>query len=237
MQKSSAAQLLFIGTVTAMSTMLSAHALGREAAQTRYRACQELPIHVRAQALVVRAVCAASATALGLLARCEIAPHRPVRIEVDGEVLHPLRRKIFGMFDIARETVRIANAQAAAALAVDTPYERLPAADFWRSLIVHEVVHAVLHQNLQADLQSHAAYEYPAYALQLESLPANVREDFLASVQKRSDAFIFNDIVLHFDPYYFAANAYAHFTGSGDGCAHLQAILAGRATFVLMTTH
>jgi hypothetical protein len=120
------------------------------------------------------------------------------------------------------------------ALVNDTPYAKLPQRDFYRSLIVHEVIHGVMHQNLRRPATSHAAYEYPAYALQIESLPPAVREQFLQSFEYdaiRADA-LFNDTILMFDPFFFAARAYRHFT-AGDGCAHLNALLDGEVPFIL----
>ena len=70
--------------------------------------------------------------------------------------------------------------------------------------------------------------------LQIESLPPVVREKFLRSFDRaamRSD-FIFNDSVLFFDPYFFAARAYAHFKASADGCAYLAALLEGEVSFI-----
>ena len=43
---------------------------------------------------------------------------------------------------------------------------------------------------------------------------------------------VFNDIVLSFDPLFFAASAYGHFKSAADGCARLHAILMGDAGFI-----
>jgi hypothetical protein len=40
------------------------------------------------------------------------------------------------------------------------------------------------------------------------------------------------DAILAFDPFFFAARAYEHFRASADGCAQLQALLAGDAAFI-----
>ena len=116
-----------------------------------------------------------------------------------------------------------------------TPYAEIPRHDFYRSLIVHEVVHGILHQNLARPAGSHAAYEYPAYALQIESLAPDVRDKFLRSFDQNAIKDVstpFSDPVLFFDPYFFAARAYEHFK-SGNGCAHLQLLLKGDPAFVM----
>ena len=120
------------------------------------------------------------------------------------------------------------------ALVKATPYALLPHADFYRSLIVHEVVHAVMHQNLIRPMTTHAAHEYPAYALKIESLPAELRDRFLQSFDQQAvkSTSLFSDPVLMFDPYFFAARAYHHFKASADGCALLTALLAGDVDFI-----
>jgi hypothetical protein len=91
-----------------------------------------------------------------------------------------------------------------------------------------------MHQNLKRPATTHAAHEYPAYALQIESLAPHVREAFLNSFDQTAIASkaLFNDTVLFFDPYFFAASAYHHFKASADGCAHLTALLHGEVAFI-----
>jgi hypothetical protein len=103
-------------------------------------------------------------------------------------------------------------------------------------MIVHEATHAVMHQVSPRRWWSRAAYEYPAYALQVASLPAAAREKLVASVGgSYSDSLLFNDILLAFDPYFFAARAYQHFIKDGKGCAHLTALADGETTDFIVT--
>ena len=151
------------------------------------------------------------------------------------EVRHPFSGAIFGLFDTKQERVLVTQEANIPSLVKDTPYAKLPQRDFYRSLIVHEVIHGVMHQNLKRPATSHAAYEYPAYALQIESLPPHVREEFLQSFDQtaiKADSTIFSDAVLFFDPYFFAASAYNHFKASTNGCAHLTALLEGEVAFI-----
>ena len=99
---------------------------------------------------------------------------------------------------------------------------------------MHEVVHGVMHQNLARKAFTRAAYEYPAYVLQIESLPADVRVLYLSGFDHaalKSDT-LFNDAVLLFDPYFFAAHAYNHYKSAPDGCALLNGLLLGEASFI-----
>jgi len=151
------------------------------------------------------------------------------------EVRHPFSGPIFGLFDTKQDRVLVTQEANIPALVEGTPYAALPQRDFYRSLIVHEVIHGAMHQNLKRPAASHAAYEYPAYALQIESLAPNVREDFLRSFDQtalKAQSTLFNDPVLFFDPYFFAARAYHHFKASADGCAHLTALLEGEVAFI-----
>jgi hypothetical protein len=197
--------------------------------------CAQAPVEVTALSPDERRLaCSAANDALRLLGRCGISVRRPLRVEIMSEVRHPFSGAIFGLFDIKQDKVLVTQEVNIPSLVKDTPYAGLPQRDFYRSLIVHEVIHGVMHQNLKRPASSHAAYEYPAYALQIESLTPSVREQFLQSFEQdaiRADT-IFNDTVLMFDPFFFAARAYRHFK-AGNGCAHLNALLAGEVPFIL----
>jgi hypothetical protein len=43
---------------------------------------------------------------------------------------------------------------------------------------------------------------------------------------------LFNDAVLLFDPYFFTAHAYNHYKSAPDGCALLNGLLLGEASFI-----
>jgi hypothetical protein len=197
--------------------------------------CPGLPIEVMTSSTEERRLaCSAAADAVRLLSRCSITPKRPLLVEIMSEVRHPFSGPIFGMFDIARERVLVTVQANIPALVEDTPYASLPLQDFYKSLIVHEIVHGIMHQNLQRKAATHAAYEYPAYALQMESLPADVRATFLQSFDQaalRSNT-LFNDSVLFFDPYFFAARAYHHYKSAPDACEHLTGLLSGEVAFI-----
>jgi hypothetical protein len=178
--------------------------------------------------------CSSAGTALELLAQCGITPRRALHIELLREVRHPFsKRSIFGYFDNKRETVFATQEASARALVAGTPYSDLPHREFYRSLIVHEVVHGVMHQNFKRQPTSHAAYEYPAYALQIASLSPADRDKFLRSIPDdvAPAEQVLNDNVLLFDPFYFAGHAYRHFSAS-DGCASLNALLQGEVAFI-----
>ena len=181
-----------------------------------------------------RLVCSAARHALQRLGRCGIALRRALHVEILSEVRHPFSGPIFGLFDIVRERVLVTQEANISGLVENTPYANLPERAFYLSLIGHEVVHGIMHQNLKRKATTHAAYEYPAYALQIESLPSDVREAFLRSFDLAAlkSNTMFNDSVLFFDPYYFAARAYHHFTSAPDACKYLAGLLADEADFI-----
>ena len=197
--------------------------------------CPAIPVDVVAQSSAEhRVACSAAATALELLDRCGIAPRRALHLEILREVRHPFgNRSIFGFFDKKLETVFVTQEASVPSLVAGTPYGELEPRDFYQSLVVHEVVHGVMHQNFRRQPTSHAAHEYPAYALQIASLAWGEREKFLQSIPNNAGPGeqVLNDHMLLFDPFYFAAHAYRHFSAA-DGCAHLNAILHGEVAFI-----
>jgi hypothetical protein len=216
------------------SAAVTAWAAGSARLVTQQR-CADAPVNVTAESAGERHLaCSAANDALQLLARCQISLRRPLHVHIMREVRHAFSGAIFGLFDTKQERVLVTQFANIPSLVRDTPYSELPQREFYKSLIVHEVIHGVMHQNLERPATSHAAYEYPAYALQIESLPSNVRDQFLQSFDQKAikaDA-LFSDAVLHFDPFFFAARAYQHFKASADGCSHLHALLEGEVAFI-----
>lgn len=198
--------------------------------------CGDAPIKVTgASAQELRLTCSAAQAALQMLGRCGIGVRMQLSVHIMREVKHPLGRSVFGLFDIRQERILVTQFDNVGPLIEGTPYSELPADEFYGSLIVHEVVHGVLHQHYGRPPGSHAAYEYPAYALQLEYLPPGTREKFLQASTPAAPARagpLLTDTMLMFDPYYFAARSYQHFKSAPDPCAHLRALLEGDANVV-----
>ena len=202
----------------------------------QWHRCTEARVDVAADSSDERRlVCSAAAHAVQLLGRCGISLRRPLAIQIMSEVRHPLGGTIFGLYDAKRERVLVTHEGNSASLVEGTPYATLPQPDFYRSVIVHEAVHGIMHQNLKRPASSQAAYEYAAYALQLESLDAEIRDQFLRSFDQSaisSGSALFNDAILVFDPFFFAARAYRHLKAAPDECAHLRGLLSGEAAFI-----
>ena len=198
--------------------------------------CTDTPVDVTgASDEELGLTCSAAKVALQMLGRCSIFVRRQLNIHIVPQVMHPLSGAVFGLFDIAQERILVTRHANVGSLIQGTPYSELPTVEFYGSLIVHEVVHGVLHQHYRRQPRTHAAYEYPAYAFQLEYLSPTTRQKFLQSSTHAASArpgFLFTDTILLFDPYFFAARSYQHFNSSVDGCAHLRALLEGDVDFV-----
>lgn len=247
--------LVHSGTVGALLLLAAPHGLAQSASCDSDHACAEevrsdgmfnrgepwrcprSPVDVVGASQVEwRYVCEAAFDALRLLVRCGIPVHRPLGVKVLREIRHPAHGGLLlGLFDTTQEKVLVAALAEVPTLVRGSAYARLPEPEFYRSLIVHELVHAVMHQNLKRPASSHAAYEYPAYALQIESLPPHTREKFLQAFDRSALAADgpFSDPLLLFDPHFFAARAYTHFKNAANGCERIQAVLQGESSFIL----
>ena len=182
----------------------------------------------------IELACSASLSAIRLLRQCNIATSRPVVVELVRDPRHKSLGITFGLFDSEAGRVYAGDVASVRALAAGSPYHGLPLLDFHKSVIVHEVVHAILHEHYIKKPVNRAAYEYPAYALQISSLPLEFRKRFLAIIDEaplRRD-YLFTDIVLAMNPYIFAARAYQHFSATSDGCKIITDLLNGNVDFV-----
>jgi len=206
---------------------------GCKAAPAQLERCPDVGVDITAAPHEERNLaCSAVDDAVQLLGRCDIPLRRTLHLQIMNEVRHPFSKEpVFWFFDTRQERVLVTREAVIASLVEGTPYGELPQRDFYRSLIVHEVVHGIMHQNLRRPATNHAAYEYPAYALQVASLPADKRKKLLRSIpnRARSGELVFNDANLFFDPSFFAVHAYEHFKSAANGCAQLHALLNGEA--------
>ena len=180
--------------------------------------------------------CSGARQAVQLLSHCGISLHRPLRVEIAEQIDHPFGRPVLGFFDVMEEKVLVRSSQRVATITSNTPFAAVSLQEFYTSIVAHEVVHGILHQNSERHVFSHTAGEYLAYAVQIESLPANARRAFLLSFPSgaSTDDLLFSDIMLSLDPYLFAARAYEHFSAQ-DRCGLVKALLGGEVSFIAAT--
>ena len=207
---------------------LSAHAA---------KQCPDLLVNVAGGSEIERTVvCEAAGYAIASLEQCAIALRRSINIELNDVVRNPFGGQIFGRLDLQHDLVLLTRLKTVQPLVQDTPYRSFAPTEFFRSMVIHEVVHAVMNQNYRRQPLSRAAWEDPAYAIQLESLAAETRESFLLtrSTSASVEDLPFNDIILGFDPYLFAARAYHHLASPRSRCATLQELLNGDPEFIVV---
>ena len=125
--------------------------------------------------------CSGAHLAIELLGRCGISLHRPLRLEIAEQIVHPFGRPVLAFFNVAEERILVRSSRRVAAAVKNTPFAAVSPREFYVSIVVHEAVHSVLQQNSETHLLSHTANEYLTYALQIESLPASARRAFLLS--------------------------------------------------------
>lgn len=98
----------------------------------------------------------------------------------------------------------------------------------WRSYLVHELAHAAAHDAFGRGFRRTAPGEYLACVAQVESMPAELREEILRNYADVSgfdrDAEITETYYL-FDPARFTIKAYRHYAKPGNGAAFVRKIL------------
>jgi hypothetical protein len=208
--------------------------LGTSVAHASALQCEGVPVNVHA-ALPPEgsSICRSAAHIVRRLQRCGIEATSPLKIEVVQE-LNANEGRALGCFDRSSGTIRLLSQdRCAERLRTDDVRRDLDAADYFQSVVVHEVAHAILMQHAGATSLRRIAHEYLAYALQIDSLAQNTRETFLKRLRERGALRIAlpNEILLMMDPSIFAAMAYLHFKSSQDQCATIWSVLRGDVIF------
>jgi hypothetical protein len=196
-------------------------------------ACSRGLVRVNASSELERSLgCAAADTAIRRLAACDIILKQPVSIFVFETVRTPRGTEAFGVFDPDGDIISVTAVSALARLAAGTPYAAFSPVALYKSVVAHETVHAVMQQNYSRRPSSRAAYEYPAYAIQMELLRRENSSEPASELFDADDTLLLNDLILGLNPYVFAARAYRQLQRDGSRCASLQDALEDRADFI-----
>jgi hypothetical protein len=177
--------------------------------------------------------CDASVAAIARLEECGIKLRRPVSIFVAHSVQTPSGSEVFGFLNPDEGVVSVTALSGLPRLAAGTPYEALPPLSLFKSVVVHETVHAVMEQNYSRKPSSRAAYEYPAYAVQMELLSTELAGTAQTRLLEAENSFLLSDIVLGFNPFLFAARAHKHLQGDTDRCLSLRQSVEDRTGFIV----
>lgn len=156
----------------------------------------------------------------------------PVAIVVI-EGLTPRDPRCLGLFHCENSRIEmIAPEHVEAAIDGDSYFAELPPAEFYDSVVVHELTHALAYQTRQGPLGSLTDTEYLAYAMQFQFLSDETRTEFISNhaVAEPVEPQALNEVVLAFAPGIFAIKAWKHFSQPGNGCSLVGALLSGEKT-------
>ena len=151
-----------------------------------------------------------------------------VRLKVVDELPMPHGIALLGQYDPKVSEIRVLSLQRfVAACADDPPFGCPPAADIYRSFVVHEVVHALTDLALAGRVVPRLKLEYLAYVAQLASLPDALREQLIAAsgVRGFEHENDINAFVYFAAPNRFGIMCYLHYRRPENGDAYLQQIL------------
>lgn len=180
-------------------------------------------------------VCEAAMAAKEVLARCGLEQSRPVVLEILPEIDGPAEH-CAGLYACGSDRIQIIPPQGVTALMpAESIFSRLQAAEYYDSLVVHELAHALMDQAECAGRYCSADLEYVAYALQIASLPEAGRREVEAfrDVPQPVDPARLNDFLLFLKPDIFAALAWAHFDEPGNGCDFVVDLVSGATSLAL----
>ena len=198
------------------------------------RACDTAGITVSAASPEeARMACDVAAETGARLGRFGLRLHAPVRIEIT-EHLDAAPGTCVALYSTEERKLQV--------LPVDclegqpgraSAFPRMRPELLFESLIVHELAHAYMDQAAQERFLPRVAYEYFAYAVQLDALPEADRSRILAkaAVGPPVDFEQINDAVLNLSPLRFAAMSWLHFKREGGDAALVQRILTGKLLF------
>lgn len=180
-------------------------------------------------------VCRAVDNSKGLFESCGLRQTQPLRVEVVEAVTHGAGASVLAVYRYSDEIVQVTALESlSSAIVADSPYSRLPVADVFDSLIVHELAHALLFQTMGDKQPCLAAHEYVAHTMQLAAMPRTTRK-ILLDLYPRTQAVDLdelNDVCYGLAPLRFGVDAWRHFTMPEHGCAFVREIISGRAQFL-----
>lgn len=184
----------------------------------------------------LKLICDAAGDALHYPSSCGLRLQSRLVVDVADEPLKKGGLDVFGCFDAEKDTIRLLGFERCSqAAAGNRAYAALPADQFYKSIIIHEVAHKVFRSNLGKRFVARAGYEYVAYPVQITLMPETERRQFLSPIKTSAppDLSRFADMLLLMAPEAFAAMAYEHFALPGNGCRLLEDLLTETRSFLI----
>ena len=196
--------------------------------------CPEQNITVEApNTTLANRVCSVATKSQKSLASCHLLQSEHYIIEASSH-LPPEFDDCFGIYHCDDNLVQVLDPDALSeAIRRTGTFSSLPVDVLFDSLLVHEISHVLAYQSSLGSPRTTAEVEYIAYAMQLESLPAEARDKLVSNhpVARPVSLMGLNDVILSFSPEVFAVKAWTHFRTEGNGCDFIRSILEQKAIF------
>ncbi len=167
------------------------------------------------------------------LGDCELAALDGVTFRMV-EGLPPERGDPLAAYDAGSDLILLMPPEAVErALTARSAYRGLPPDALYDSLIAHELAHAYVARVAPRNAQYPMAQEYVSYVLQMDAMPAGVRQMLLERFPRSVpvEASELNLFVAQAAPVRFGVKAWRHFTQPEGGCETLQRVLRGEPVF------
>lgn len=179
-------------------------------------------------AVDARLACAAARDAFGFFERLGMDRELSLSVEVSDEAGSGRDGRAIGAYAREGSRIIVLSYRRCLELTRETrPFGMDMNEDLHRSFIAHEMAHAIVHA-LQHSLRSRVLHEYIAYVVQLDSLPAPMREGIVARYPVAPFGRVeeMDETYYLLDPSSFAIKAYRHWRDSGDGVQFVRSLLA-----------
>ncbi|MGP6086652.1 hypothetical protein [Antarctobacter jejuensis] len=176
-------------------------------------------------------ICEVVSRSLPVLRNCHLVARRPLVIRVS--------QQLHGTGYIARfaphrqEILLPAPQDLGNHFAADSAFLTVPKRDLFESIIVHEMVHALFSSTICGRETCLAGHEYLAYALQIDALPKQSRDQLLTAFPEVKPQGLewFDNRTLTETPELFAVTAWRHFNQPAHGCDLVSGLVTGKTVF------
>ncbi len=181
-------------------------------------------------------ICRAATHVVKFLQSCGIEAKSALKIEAVQELVG-VEGRAYGCFDRSTGAIQLLTLdRCAEQLKTDDSRPGIDPADYFQSIVVHEVAHGILAQQEGAAELPLVAHEYLTYALQIDSMTPSSKQALLKPLHDRGGLSIKlpHEILLMMNPAAFGAIAYLHFKSSADQCSTIRSVIRGEVIFPRM---
>lgn len=221
-------------TTAALAAVLAICLAAASAAAADVEACETPMILVESDDRDLhRRACTVATQAMPVLEACHLRQKRPIIFRFSDAFASPYR-VCLGLYHHGKDLIDLLTPAAFQPMHAQSEFcEGIAEDEHFDSIIVHELAHALVDQVSGGKLDYTVDQEYIAYALQLEIMDKPVRDGFLSSIglSPPIETEGINDLIFLLSPSAFAASAWLHFSDQENGCALVDRLLRGKATF------